>query len=164
MAEYDETGENIIIKQLPQVGQFEDERMFGFDLTLDPYFSGSGDLVLPGEGIFGMRDGNLTHVGASMSRPLDEMLMYNMPGAEYVAENITDKLAFQGPEMSPPEGAGIGYMLPMFFGLARGVGVPAAKGAFKVGQKGYNLAKGSPVKNVERIEPYLYEGILSNLK
>ena len=164
LAEYDETGENLIIKQLPKVGQFEDERMLGLDLTLDPYFSESGDLVLPGEGVFGMRDGELAHVGASMSRPLDEMLIYNMPGAEYVAENITDKLAFQGPEMLPPEDTGAGYRHGMMAALVRGIGWPLLKGGYKVGKKGYDLTKGSPAKNVERIEPYLYEGILSNLK
>jgi len=159
VAKYDETGENIIIERLPEI----DEGLFGFDMTLDPYFSKSGDLVLPGEGVFGMRNGELRQVASSMSRPLDEMLMHNMPGGEYMAKNVTDKLAFQGPEMLPPEGSGIGYMIPMFTGLARGVGWPAAKGAFKVGQKGYNLVKGSPKKDIERIEPQL-EGILSNIK
>ena len=99
VAKYDETGENIIIESLPEVGQFEDERMFGFDMTLDPYFSKSGDLVLPGEGVFGMRNGELRQVASSMSRPLDEMLMYGIPGGEYMAKNVTDKIAFQGPEM-----------------------------------------------------------------
>jgi hypothetical protein len=160
IASVDESGENIIINKLPQV----DEGFFGFDMTLDPQFTSKGDLSLPGEGVFGMRDGKLVQLASSVSRPLDEMLMDNSPGAEYAAKNITDKLAFQGPEMMPPEGAGIGYMLPMFFGIARGVGVPAAKGAYKVGKKGYNFAKGSPTKNVEKIEPYLYEGILQNIK
>ena len=89
VAKYDETGENIIIESLPEVGQFEDERMFGFDMTLDPYFSKSGDLVLPGEGVFGMRNGELRQVASSMSRPLDEMLMYGIPGGEYMAKNVT---------------------------------------------------------------------------
>ena len=152
VAKYDETGENIIIESLPEVGQFEDERMFGFDMTLDPYFSKSGDLVLPGEGVFGMRDGNLSQVAASVSRPLDEMLMYDMPGAEYLAENVTDKIAFQGPEMLPPEGSGLGYMVPMTIGAGRGIGIPALKAGYKVGKSGYNL--GSDI----------YSGILSNLQ
>ena len=52
----------------------------------------------------------------------------------------------------------------MFYGMARGAGVPAARGMFKAGKAGYNLAKGSPAKNVQKIEPYIYEGILSNIK
>ena len=66
--------------------------------------------------------------------------------------------------MLQPEGTGIGYMVPMFYGMARGAGVPAARGMFKAGKAGYNLAKGSPAKNVQKIEPYIYEGILSNIK
>ena len=121
-------------------------------MTLDPYFSEKGDLVLPGEGVFGMRDGNLSQVASSVSRPLDEMLMYDMPGAEYLAENVTDKIAFQGPEMLPPEGSGLGYMVPMTIGAVRGIGIPALKAGYKVGKSGYNL--GSDI----------YSGILSNLQ
>ena len=163
VAKYDETGENIIIESLPEVGQFEDERMFGFDMTLDPYFSKSGDLVLPGEGVFGMRNGELRQVASSMSRPLDEMLMYGIPGGEYMAKNVTDKIAFQGPEMLPPEDTGAGYKHGLAAGLLRGVGWPLLKGGYKVGKKGYNLVKGSPKKDIERIEPQL-EGILSNIR
>jgi len=160
IASMDESGENVIINRLPEI----DAGMFGFDMTLDPHFSKKGDLVLPGEGVFGMRDGKLEQLASAIGRPLDEMFMEGSPGAEWASENITDKLAFQGPEMLQPEDTGIGYSHGMLSGLLRGVGWPAAKGIFKAGRKGYNLAKGSPTKNVEKIEPYLYEGILQNIK
>ena len=34
----------------------------------------------------------------------------------------------------------------------------------KAGKAGYNLAKGSPAKNIQKIDPYIAEGILSNIK
>ena len=160
MASMDESGENVIINRLPEI----DAGMFGFDMTLDPYFSKKGDLVLPGEGVFGMRDGKLDQLASAIGRPLDEMFMEGSPGAEWASENITDKLAFQGPEMLQPKDTGMGYSHGMLAGLLRGIGWPAAKGIFKAGKAGYNLAKGSPAKNVQKIEPYLYEGILQNIK
>ena len=160
MGKFDESGENVIINKLPQI----DEGLFGFDMVLDPYFSKKGDLVLPGEGVFGMRDGELVQLGSSMSRPLDEMFMEDSPGAEWVSENITDKLAFQGPEMLQPKDTGMGYSHGMMAALARGVGWPLLRGGYKAGKAGYNLAKGSPAKSVQKIEPYIYEGILQNIK
>ena len=153
-------GDNIIINKLPQV----DEGPFGFDMTLDPYWSESSDLVLPGEGVFGMRDGKLEQLASAIGRPLDEMLMYNMPGGEWASENITDKLAFQGPELLQPKDAGMGYSHGMMAALVRGVGWPAAKGIFKAGKAGYNLAKRQPNTNINRVEPFIAEGILSNIK
>lgn len=69
--------------------------MFGIDLTLDPYFSEKGDLVLPGEGVFGMRDDKLVQLASSVSRPLDEMLIEGNPGAEFVAKMLLIKLLFK---------------------------------------------------------------------
>ena len=160
MGKFDESGENVIINKLPQI----DEGLFGFDMVLDPYFSKKGDLVLPGEGVFGMRDGELVQLASSISRPLDEMLMEDSPGGEWVSENITDKLAFQGPEMLQPKDTGMGYSHGMMAALARGVGWPLLRGGYKAGKAGYNLAKGSPAKSVQKIEPYIYEGILQNIK
>jgi len=162
MGKFDESGENVIINKLPQI----DEGLFGFDMVLDPYFSKKGDLVLPGEGVFGMRDGELVQLGSSMSRPLDEMFMEGTtPGLdEYLAENVTDKLAFQGPEMLQPKDTGMGYSHGMMAALARGIGWPLLRGGYKAGKAGYNLAKGSPAKSVQKIEPYIYEGILQNIK
>ena len=154
---FDENQENIIVNKLPQV----DEGLFGIDLTLDPYFSKKGDLVLPGEGVFGMRDGNLVQLASSVSRPLDEMLIEDNPGAEFVAKNVTDKIAFQGPEMLPPEGSGPMYMLPMMAGMVTGAGVPAAKGIMAAGR---TAMRTKPAVTKQRKEPYLYEGILSNIK
>ena len=122
-----EEAESITFNYMPQV----DEGIFGKDMTLDPQFTSSGDMSLPGLGVWGMRDGNLRQVAASTLRPLDEMNMYNIPGAEWAKENITDKVAWQGPAMHPPEGTGIGYQLPMFYGLGRGIGLPAIKAAYK---------------------------------
>jgi hypothetical protein len=154
---FDENQENIIVNKLPQI----DEGLFGIDLTLDPYFSKKGDLVLPGEGVFGMRDGNLVQLASSVSRPLDEMLIEGNPGAEFVAKNVTDKIAFQGPEMLPPEGSGPMYMLPMMAGMVTGAGVPAAKGIMAAGR---TAMRTKPAVTKQRKEPYLYEGILSNIK
>ena len=163
MGKFDESGENVIISQLPQI----DEGLFGLDMVLDPHFSKKGDLVLPGEGVFGMRDGELTQLASSMSRPLDEMLMAEPKGspiAEWASENITDKIAFQGPEMLQPKDTGMGYSHGMMAALARGIGWPLLKGGYKAGKAGYNLAKGSPAKNVQKIEPSIYGGILQNIK
>ena len=157
LASYDDTGENVIINRLPEI----DAGMFGIDLTLDPYFSEKGDLVLPGEGVFGMRDDKLVQLASSVSRPLDEMLIEGNPGAEFVAKNVTDKIAFQGPEMLPPEGTGPMYMLPMMAGMVTGAGVPAAKGIMAAGR---TAMKTKPAVTKQRKEPYLYEGILSNIK
>ena len=160
MASLDASGENVIINRLPEI----DAGMFGFDMTLDPHFSKKRDLVLPGEGVFGMRDGKLEQLASAIGRPLDEMLMYNMPGGEWASENITDKLAFQGPELLQPKDAGMGYSHGMMAALVRGVGWPAAKGIFKAGKAGYNLAKRQPNTNINRVEPFIAEGILSNIK
>tara|TARA_R110002020_G_scaffold470599_1_gene696634 strand:- start:129 stop:1250 length:1122 start_codon:yes stop_codon:yes gene_type:complete len=153
---FDESGENIIINQLPEI----DEGMFGFDMTLDPSFSSKGDLILPGEGVFGMRDGKLEQLASSVSRPLDEMYMEGTTPelAQYMSDNVTDKIAFQGPEMLPPEGTGIGYMIPMFAGMVKGVGIPAAKTIIKGGKGAYNLSKNAASnRNYElpRYEPYI---------
>jgi len=154
---FDESGENIIINRLPQI----DEGLFGIDMTPDPYFSKKGDLVLPGEGVFGMRDGSLNQLASAVGRPLDEMLIEGNPGAEFVAKNVTDKIAFQGPELMPPEGTGPMYMLPMMAGMVTGAGVPAAKGIMAAGR---TAMRTKPAVTKQRKEPYLYEGILSNIK
>tara|TARA_R100000742_G_C4267426_1_gene85613 strand:- start:262 stop:1386 length:1125 start_codon:yes stop_codon:yes gene_type:complete len=156
VSSFDESGENIIINQLPEI----DEGLFGFDMTLDPSFSSKGDLILPGEGVFGMRDGKLTQLASSVSRPLDEMFMEGTTPelAQWMSDNVTDKIAFQGPEMLPPEGVGIGYHVPMIFGLAKGAGWPALKTAFKGGKGAYNLSKNAlSNRNYElpRYEPYI---------
>ena len=140
----DESGENIIINNLPEI----DEGMFGFDMTLDPSFSSKGDLMLPGEGAFGMRDGELVQLASSISRPMDEMFMEGTTPelAQYMSDKVTDKLAPQGPEMLPPEGVGMGYYVPMFYGLA--------KSAAGIGKGVKNFIKGNK-NNFVRSEPYI---------
>jgi hypothetical protein len=154
---FDESQENIIVNKLPQI----DEGLFGIDMTPDPYFSKKGDLVLPGEGVFGMRDGSLNQLASAVGRPLDEMLIEGNPGAEFIAKNVTDKVALSGPEIMPPKGTGPMYMVPMMSSLFTGVGVPAAKGIMAVGRA---ATRTKPIVTKQRKEPYLYEGILSNIK
>jgi len=157
-------GDNVIIDYLPKV----DEGFFGLDMTLDPQFTKKGDLSLPVEGVWGMRDGKLVQLAPPISRPLDEFSMENTGISQAIAKNVaeplSDMLAVQGPEMLPPEGAGPGYMAAMLPGLIRGVGWPAVKGVSKVGKAGYNLAKRQPRTNINRAEPFIAEGILSNIK
>jgi hypothetical protein len=133
MFEYSEDGSTMTFNYMPKV----DEGLFGFDMTLDPQFTSKGDLSLPGFGTWGMRDGELTQLAASTMRPLDELSMEGSPGADWVRENVTDKLAWQGPAMYPPEGAGIGYMIPQFLGMAKTAGTPL----YKAGQAAYKYPK-----------------------
>jgi len=152
VASLDYENQTVTINNLPEI----DEGMFGVDLTLDPSFSSKGDLIFPGEGVFGMRDGKLEQLASSVSRPLDEMFMEGTTPelAQYMSDNVTDKIAFQGPEMLPPEGTGIGYMIPMFAGM----GAPIVKGLIKGGKSAYNLSKNAlSNRNYElpRYEPYI---------
>ena len=145
VASLDYENQTVTINNLPEI----DEGMFGVDLTLDPSFSSKGDLMLPGEGTFGMRDGELVQLASSISRPMDEMFMANEPNnelAQYISDNVTDKLAPQGPEMLPPEGVGIGYYVPQFYGLA--------KSAAGIGKGVKNFIKGNK-NNLIRSEPYI---------
>jgi hypothetical protein len=136
MFQYSEDGESITFNYMPQV----DEGIFGKDMTIDPQFTSKGDMSLPGLGVWGMRDGELQQVAASTLRPLDEMLMEDSPGADWVKENITDKIAWQGPAMHQPEGTGMSYQIPMWLGLARGA-TGVGKGIMGAGKMAYRYPK-----------------------
>ena len=136
-------GDNITINFLPEVN----EGFFGKDMTQDPRFTSYGDLSLPGLGVWGMRDGELKLLAPPISRPLDEIGRLSEEGSHmdklsnWLSEYVTKPTAPVGPEMMPPEGVGIGYMLPLAYGLGRGVGWPALKGATKVGKMAYKYPK-----------------------
>jgi len=136
-------GDNIRINFLPEVN----EGFFGKDMTQDPRFTSYGDLSLPGAGVWGMRDGELKLLAPPISRPLDEIGRLSEEGShmgrlgDWLSEYVTKPTAPVGPEMMPPEGVGMGYMLPLAYGLGRGVGWPAAKGAVKAGKTAYKYPK-----------------------
>ena len=136
-------GDNIRINFLPEVN----EGFFGKDMTQDPRFTSYGDLSLPGLGVWGMRDGELKLLAPPISRPLDEIGRLSEEGSHmdrlsnWLSEYVTKPTAPVGPEMMSPEGVGIGYMLPVAYGLGRGVGWPALKGAAKAGKMAYKYPK-----------------------